>query len=154
MVRKRSTPLVVVRHARAEARKGWAGDDRESPLDAAGELQSDELVPVLSAYGVRRIVSSSSRRCWTTLAPYAHTADIDLGVTDDLAEQDADEDGVTEVVHRLLESKTPSVLCTHRLVLPLVLAALGVRETALDPGAMLVVHHRSGQVVALEQHTV
>ena len=32
--------------------------------------------------------------------------------------------------------------------------ALGVRDPGLAPGAMLVVHHRSGQVIALEQHQV
>jgi len=44
------------------------------------------------------------------------------------------------------------VLCTHRPVLPYVYEALGVRDPKLDPGAMLVVHHRRGQVVGLEQH--
>ncbi len=153
-VRRRSTPLLVVRHGKAEPRKTWRGDDRQRPLAPAGELQSDQLVPLLAAYGVRRIVSSSSRRCWTTLAPYAHTADVDLGVTDALTEEDADDETVTEVVHDVLTSKTPTALCTHRPVLPVVLRAVGVRHTALDPGAMLVVHHRRGQVVAVERHGV
>ena len=153
-VRKRSTPLLVVRHAKAEPRKGWRGDDRERPLSPAGELQSDDLVPLLAAYGVRRIVSSSSRRCWTTLAPYAHTANVDLGVTDALAEEDADADAVAEVVHGLMASKAPAVLCTHRPVLPLVLDALGVHADPLEPGGLLVVHHRRGEVVAVEQHDV
>ncbi|HET6653152.1 MAG TPA: NUDIX hydrolase [Nocardioides sp.] len=153
-VRRRSTPLLVVRHGKAEPRKTWRGDDRERPLSPAGELQSDELVPLLAAYGVRRIVSSSSRRCWTTLAPYAHTADVDLGVTDALTEEDADDGTVTEVLHGLLTSKTPTALCTHRPVVPLVLRAIGVTNISLDPGAMVVVHHRRGQVVAVEQHAV
>ena len=152
--RKRSTPLLVLRHARAEPRKAWRGDDRERPLAPAGELQSDELVPLLAAYGVRRIVSSSSRRCWTTLAPYAHTADVDLGVTDALTEEDADDQAVTEVVHGLLTSKTPTAICTHRPVLPLVLDALGVHADPLEPGGLLVVHHRRGEVVAVERHDV
>jgi len=153
-LRKRSTPLVLVRHAEATSRKGWHGDDRERPLTPGGLLESDQLVPVLAAYGVRRINSSSSRRCWTTLAPYAHTTDVDLGVTDDLSEEGASEAGVTEVVHRLLASKTPAVLCTHRPVLPLVLDALGVPDAQLAPAEMLVVHHRNGQIVATEQHSV
>jgi 8-oxo-dGTP diphosphatase len=44
------------------------------------------------------------------------------------------------------------VLCTHRPVLPLVYAALGVPERKLEVGSMLVVHHRRGQVVAVEHH--
>jgi 8-oxo-dGTP diphosphatase len=151
-VRKRSTPLLVVRHAKAEPRKDWTGDDRERPLSADGELQSDELVPVLAAYGVRRILSSSSRRCWTTLAPYAHTADVDLGVTDALAEEDADADTVADLVHGLMGSRTPTAVCTHRPVLPQVLDALGVPQRSLEPGALLVVHHRRGEIVAVEEH--
>ena len=44
------------------------------------------------------------------------------------------------------------MLCTHRPVLPDVYDALGVRDPKLDPGSMLVVHHRNGQILALEQH--
>jgi 8-oxo-dGTP diphosphatase len=33
-----------------------------------------------------------------------------------------------------------------------VFAALGVRDPGLEPGAMLVAHHRNGRVVATEVH--
>ena len=151
-VRKRSTPLVVLRHARARSRKSWRGDDRERTLTRAGELEADSLVPLLAAYGVQRVVSSSSRRCWTTVAPYAEVADHELEVTHALAEEDATAASVEGVVHELLGRKEPAVLCTHRPVLPLVLATIGVRDPGLDPAAMVVVHHRNGQVVATEIH--
>ena len=121
-------------------------------LTPAGELETDSLVPMLGAYGVQRVVSSSSRRCWTTVAPYADVAGLDLEVTDALAEEDATPGDVEQVVHELLGRKEPAVLCTHRPVLPLVLATLGVRDLGLEPAAMVVVHHRNGQVVATEQH--
>ncbi len=151
-LRKRSTPLVVLRHTRSRSRKSWRGDDRERSLTQAGELQADRLVPMLGAYGVERVVSSSSRRCWTSVAPYADVADLALEVTDDLAEEDATQAGVEAVVHDLLARKEPAVLCTHRPVLPGVFTALGVRDPALEPGAMLVVHHRNGRIVATEVH--
>ena len=151
-VRKRTTPLVVLRHAKADSRKQWRGNDRERPLVDAGTEQSEELVPLLAAYGVRRIVSSSSRRCWTTVAPYAQVTETDLAVTDVLSEEDAEPAGVTEVVHDLLTDKTPAVLCTHRPVLPLLWEALGVADIKLEPAGMVVVHHRRGRVVAVEQH--
>ena len=44
--------------------------------------------------------------------------------------------------HELLERAEPTVLCTHRPVLPYVYDALGVADPELEPGAMLVVHHR------------
>jgi 8-oxo-dGTP diphosphatase len=39
-------------------------------------------------------------------------------------------------------------------VLGYVYDALGVEDPRLKPGEMLVVHHRKGQIVALEQHLV
>ena len=154
-VRRRSTPLVVLRHASALSRKDFTGDDdRDRPLDEEGTVESHHLVPLLAAYGVRRILSSSSRRCWTTVAPYAHVADIDLKVTHTLAEEDATAAGVEAVVQDLLTDRTPTVLCSHRPVLPMVWDALGVPETKLEPGEMLVVHHRRGAVVAVEQHAL
>jgi 8-oxo-dGTP diphosphatase len=150
--RKKSSPLVVLRHGKATSRKAWRSDDRERPLSPTGLLQAEEVVPILSAYGVRRVLSSSSRRCWSTVGPFADVADIDLEVTRDLSEEDATSRAVARHVHRLLERAEPAVLCTHRPVLPDVYDALGVRDPKLDPGSMLVVHHRNGQVLALEQH--
>ncbi len=149
---KKSHPLVVLRHGKSRSRKKWKKDDRERPLNTVGLLQAEQLVPVLAAYGVRRVLSSSSRRCWTSVSPYADTAGLDLQVTRDLSEEDAARRAVTRHVHRLLERQEPATICTHRPVLPYVYDALGVPDPKLEPGAMLVVHHRNGQIVALEEH--
>jgi 8-oxo-(d)GTP phosphatase len=149
---RRSEPLIVLRHGKARSRKSWTKDDRERPLGEVGLLQADEVVPILGAYGIRRILSSSSRRCWTTLSPFADVSDIDLEVTRDLSEEDATARSVARHVHRLLIKAQPTVLCTHRPVLPHVYEALGVPDPKLRPGAMLVVHHRNGHVLATEQH--
>ena len=37
-------------------------------------------------------------------------------------------------------------------MLPVLLEHLGVDIPALDPGAMLVVHHRKGEILAAELH--
>ena len=153
-VRRRSHPLVVLRHGKAKSRKRWTKDDRERPLNALGELQAEQAVSVLGAYGVRRVLSSSSRRCWTTVGPYAELAGLDLELTADLSEEDATPRSVARQVHRLLARPEPAVLCTHRPVLPMVYDALGVGEVTLEAGAMLVVHHRNGQIIAVEQHCV
>ena len=152
--RSKSNPLVVLRHAKAKPRKQWKKDDRDRPLDTVGLLQADEVVPVLGAYGVRRILSSSSRRCWTTLSPFADVSDLDLEVTRDLTEEDATPRSVERHVHRLLGKAEPTVLCTHRPVLGYVYDALGLPDPKLKPGAMLVVHHRKGQILAVEHHEV
>lgn len=153
-VRKKSWPLVILRHGRARARKGWSKDDRERPLTKAGEFQAEQVVPVLGAYGVTHILTSSSRRCWRTVAPYADVAALEMEDTDDLSEEDATPEVVGEQVQGLLALREASVLCTHRPVLPLVYDALGLDHAALRPGAVLVVHHRKGRVVAVEHHDV
>lgn len=151
-MRKRSTPLIVLRHGKARSSKAWRGEDRKRPLTQAGELQSDDLVPMLASYGVARLVSSSSRRCWTTLAPYADVSGLDLELSEELTEEDATERGVFDIVHELLLEPRPTVLCTHRPVLPLVLEPLGLPPRELEKGEMLVAHHRKGEVVAVELH--
>ncbi len=45
------------------AQGAWRSDDRARPLLQAGRLQAQRLVPVLAAYDVRRVISSSSVRC-------------------------------------------------------------------------------------------
>ncbi|MGZ4438137.1 MAG: NUDIX hydrolase [Nocardioidaceae bacterium] len=150
--RKKTHPLVVLRHASAVARKRWEGDDRLRPLDPEGDLQAEDLVPVLAAYGVSRVVSSTSTRCTATVAPYADVADLEVELSDDLTEEEATGGGVEALVESLLEGREPTVLCTHRPVLPHVLEALGLPPTPLAPGEMLVVHHRRGRSLACEVH--
>ncbi len=148
---RRTHPFVVLRHAQARSRKTWKGDDRERTLTKYGEQQASRLPPTLEAYGVTRLVSSSSRRCWTTLSPYGVAADTAIEVTDVLSEEDATEEGVTDEVDWLLELAEPVVVCSHGPVLPLIFDALGIDHPHLDKGAMLVVHHRRGRIAAIER---
>ncbi len=153
-VPRKTRPLIVLRHGKAKARKSWDKDDRRRPLTKTGQLQADQLVPVLGAYGVTRVLSSSSRRCWSTIGPYSDLAELDLEVTRDLSEEDATPRAVTGHVNRLLDRPDPAVLCTHRPVLPFVYDALGIGDPHLKAGAMLVLHHRNGQITAVEHHAV
>ena len=152
-LRKRTVPLVVLRHAKAVPRRDWDGDETKRPLTREGQEQAERLVPLLDAYGVRRAVSSSSRRCWTTLAPYADFAALSIEVTRALSEEKAAPGKVQRRVDRLLDSDEPAVVCTHRPVLPYLWEALEVRPTMLAAAAMLVVHHRRGSIVAVEHHS-
>ena len=153
-IRTKSYPLVVLRHGRARARRSWRGDDRDRTLTRAGEFEAEQMVPLLGAYGVERMVSSSSWRCWQTVAPYADVAGLDVEVTDDLSEEDATGALVSAKVRRLLDTQEPAVLCTHRKVLPWVFEALAVDDRTLDPSDLFVAHHRHGRVVAIEHHDV
>jgi len=68
--------------------------------------------------------------------------------------EEATVDSIDALVAGLLSQKESAVLCTHRPVLPDVLASLGVAEEPLAPGEMVVCHHRKGRVVAVERHLV
>lgn len=162
--------LVVVRHAAAHKRSLWAGTEADRPLTATGLRQSTDLVPMLSAFGVGRVVTSEWNRCVSTVLPYAHATGREARLEPALTES-AHEDHpgrVGALVAGLMAAREDGVLCTHRPVLPTVLdvvAAHATREVAdalpredpfLKTAEMLVVHvAASGQgprVVAAERH--
>lgn len=149
--RAKTQTLVVLRHARARSRSRWRAEDRFRPLLASGETDAERLVPVLAAYDVRRLVSSSSTRCVCTLVPYADATARDISTRVELSEEEATTDSVRAIVADLLR-KGRGVLCTHRPVLPQVFAALDLPDPGLGVGEMTVVHHRHGQVLATERH--
>ena len=122
------------------------------PCSPSGTPQAQRLVPLLAAYDVTTLVSSSSLRCVETVAAYAETTGFPLRLTAGLSEEDATKASVDEIVEDLLDAGGGSVLCTHRPVLPAGLEALGLEKLRLEPGEMLVVHHRKGQFVAIERH--
>lgn len=170
-------PLVVVRHAKAHPRSAWKGDDRERPLDRRGTRRAQELVPVLTAYGIRRVVSSPSVRCTDTVAPYAVSAGIDMRLRDGLSEEGHESAPTKAVEHveRLVGRGEPALVCTHGPVMAAILGVLAdrLRLEGADAVAMLerfveardddlvkgeaLVCHVSGvgeqaRVVAVERH--
>ena len=146
-----TSALLVIRHAVALERSAWKRDDRKRPLTAVGAAQADRLVPTLRAYGVRRVVSSTSRRASATVAPYAEADGLTLETTDHLCEEDATRAGVAGVVADALTTDTPVALATHRKVLPHLWEALGLAQDRLAKGAAVVLHHANGRVAAVER---
>ncbi|GCD90612.1 NUDIX hydrolase [Nocardioides sp. LS1] len=153
-MRRKTRALVVLRHGQARSRKAWRKDDRLRPLMAAGRLQAQHLVPVLAAYDVTRVVSSSSTRCVESVAPYADVTGWKLELEDALSEEAATAHDVLRIIDDLVHGDEGAVLCSHRPVLPAVFDALGLRDPDLEPGSMLVAHLRKGAVVATEIQSV
>lgn len=139
--------LVVLRHAKAVSRDAFDGGDRDRPLDATGHDRAKELVPVLAAFGVRRIVASPATRTVQTVDPYVAATGELLELDDRLAEGTSPAK-VARAVEALLGTKRPTVACTHRPTLRDVYAALGIDGPVLAPGHALVIHHRKGRVLA------
>jgi 8-oxo-dGTP diphosphatase len=164
-------PLIVLRHAKAMARADWKGgkaiDDGKRPLHDFGKQQAKALIKPLTAFGVRRVVTSPWRRCRDTVHPFATKRKATLVERSQLSELgNAKRPARTSnVIEDLLESNKATVVCSHRPSLPTILKTIAScapadlkREinaaTSLRPGQMLVIHlNRTGKkprVVAVE----
>jgi 8-oxo-dGTP diphosphatase len=146
----RTRTLIVLRHAQARTRTGWKGNDLERPLIKPGELQAHKLEPLLAAYGVRGILTSPALRCAQTVDSYARSIKAIMEMDDRLAE-DTSPKRVDRSVATAVERKGPLVVCTHRPTIPWVFDSLRLEPRELAPGEGVVVHHRKGRVVAVEQ---
>ncbi|GAB3592194.1 NUDIX hydrolase [Angustibacter peucedani] len=167
-------PLLVVRHASSVGRRRWKDDDARRPLDDAGHARAADLVPVLSAYGVTRVVTSDAERCAATVAPFARAAGVRLIGRHSLSEEGFADDPARAVatLGKVLSRGEPAAVCTHRPLLPAVLGhlaehaphpdvAAALRESAgpgLVKGEVLVAHVAGvgdgASVVAVERHGV
>lgn len=154
-----TTPVLIVRHTKAMQRKFWTGRDQARPLNSRGRRQSELLVPLLQAYGVRRAVSSTSIRCMQTLKPFAKAGRLEVEGWTILSEEQAKDNqkAVATLMKRLIGEAVTSgealAICGHRPVLPTMLEALGVAPRPLQPGAALVAHvDHAGAPVAVEFH--
>ena len=149
----RTKPFIVLRHAKATPRTDWKGPDGKRPLLPIGAVQAKSVVPLLAAFGIKRIVTSPWTRCLTTVEPYAESRKLNIIERLALSEH-GNANGperTKKVVRKLVESREPSVLCSHRPSLPSILDALAEYGTpgqeirlhegrALKPGHMMVVH--------------
>ena len=147
-----STPLIVLRHARALPRKQWSKADSLRPLSPDGEEQARRLPQLLGAYGVEVAVSSDAVRCVDTVRPFADDAAVTIRVDPDLSEEGERAAAARKLVAAFANDGKPTVVCTHRPVLPVVFAAIGLTDPKLDAGELLVVHRHTGAIVATERH--
>jgi 8-oxo-(d)GTP phosphatase len=153
-VRRRTHAVVVLRHAAARSRRTWRDDDGLRPLVQAGRRQAESLIPLLAAYDVTWLVSSTSIRCVETLEPYAKATGLVLETTKRLSEEHWRAKSVARLVDAVVDGEQGAVLCTHGPVLPAVFEALGIEDPDLEKGEMLVLHLRNGEVRGTERHAV
>ena len=153
----RTKPVIVLRHATATPRTEWKGgkglDDGHRPLLANGHVEAQQLVPLLSAFAPKRLVTSSWVRCRTTLEPFSKAKQLKLIERHQLSEF-GNKKGprrTLKVVHDLVTDGSPAVICSHRPALPTILEALAeygsihhapvlAESAALAPAHMTVVH--------------
>jgi 8-oxo-dGTP diphosphatase len=152
--RQRTHAVVVLRHGHARSRRTWKDDDRERPLLKTGRHQAESLVPLLAAYNITRLLTSSSVRCVETLTPYADATRLPLKTTRRLSEEDATRKGTARIMDELVEGDECAVVCSHRPVMKDCFDALGLENPGLQAGEMLVAHVRKGEIRATERYAV
>lgn len=166
--------LAIVRHASAVSRAQWGGSDATRPLNRVGGVQALDLVDLLSALGVTRLLSSPWSRCTASLEPYAAVAGLSVVKAEELTEESikADPKSAGDVIKKLLKRPAePVAVCGHRPGLPAMLRPLRTitnnqiarnfptEDPWLRTSEILVAHvayvkgsESQPEVVALESH--
>lgn len=128
-------PLVIVRHAKSRPRSSWSGADWLRPLNAAGRERAQALVPILAAFGVTRVLTSSSARCVDTVQPYASATGHKTRIKPALSEEGFAKQPDRAAYHltRLLERGNAAVVCSHGPVLPGLFTRLAEHTDPDDP---------------------
>jgi 8-oxo-dGTP diphosphatase len=130
-----TTPLILLRHARALPRSEWKDDDADRPLDKAGTAAAAALAPLLSCFApAARVVSSPAVRCMDTVRPYAERARCHVQPAPTLAPSGlAAAAGSRELVSALVFAQEPAIVCAHRENLPALLDVALSAAGALAP---------------------
>jgi phosphohistidine phosphatase SixA len=145
-------PLLLVRHGHAGRRSAYKGDDRLRPLSKRGVAQALALVPVLSGYRPRRILTSPYVRCSETVRPTGESLSLRVESLDELAE--GHETETVGLVQELVQQ--PVVVCVHGdgsvAVLEWLVAAGGARpeQRRLQKGDVWVVAERRSTPTLVE----
>lgn len=167
----KTTPFVVVRHAKAKPRPTWTRAEGERPLAATGRRQALAVSNLLGAWDPKHLFSSPWTRCVETLAPFVRVSGRRLTHKKSLTELASSRrpHKAQKTIVKLLDRVRSSAVCTHRPVLPNVLAvlaeaadlryapelagALPAKDPYLKPGAVIVCQQapaRDGQIVSIE----
>ena len=143
-----STPVFVVRHAKAGSRGAWDGPDPARPLSKAGRRQAAGLVGQLGDREITRIVSSPYVRCTETVEPLAHRLHLAVEPSPSL-EEGASLPEALRLVEKVADE--PTVLCTHGDVIEELLAHLRRRDVVngdarLEKGSTWVLRTDGGEI--------
>ena len=167
--------LIIMRHALAVPRRKWHRHDQLRPLTPDGIAQARALPPVLAAYGVTRLVSSSAERCATTFRWAGKKLRLDVRLTSRLTEEGfAAKPGrairiLDDLAAWTVQKNRSSAVCIHGpLIAPLLTHLAGTAGTdaakalramtrdTMGKGELAAIHlvpgRKSRHVVAVERH--
>lgn len=165
-------PMIVLRHGKATPRSEWKKGEATRPLLATGTKQANALVPMLSAFGVKNVISSPWKRCRTTVEPFAKAKGYPILERTQISEfgNDKGPQRTAKLIRNLLEDPVATVVCSHRPAMPTILETIGKHQnaelftklaeaSALKPGDFVVAHLTIGdkkykrKIVAVETYS-
>jgi 8-oxo-(d)GTP phosphatase len=163
----RTVPIIIQRHGAALSRAKWRKGEKSRPLNSKGRKQARALPPLLDAFDPAGVLSSPWERCRATVEPLATIEGLKIRTKDELTEAGHAEQPArtAAVIDRVLAQARPTVVCTHRPVLPTVIDAVRAvaqqgaalelprEDPFLAAGEALLLHTTAdGAVVAIERH--
>jgi len=153
-----TTPLVLLRHAKAVKREDWDGDDGDRPLARLGQLQAKRLLPLYLPYAIAEIHSSDAQRCIETIESISRSFEMNPIYSADLSEYgyEKDKEAPLDYVQNLMDQGKSAIICSHNPILPKMLKKLIGKKNfkqldqKLEPGEAWVLHYRDGEIIAVD----
>ena len=151
-----TTPLIMMRHAKAMSRSSWTDSDRLRPLETRGKAQLPYVAQILTAFAATRLFSSPATRCVQTLTHYADDEGLQMA-TDAILSEENDSMGLRDYTVTLArevgKSGVPTAICSHGPMLSDMVDALGMEERPLATASCVIAHlDVYGAVVRAEWH--
>ena len=177
-----TSPLILLRHTVAAKRSDYRGkDDAERPLSGKGRSQAKALIPLLDAFGITDVHSSTAVRCQHSVRKFAKHLGTGVQHEPAMSEEGFEErpERTARRMRKMIIDPAPLVLCSHRPLLPTLLEVvaevLGTTEMTsedqasdaedraarwdpkLPPGGFIVLHRSflegsAPRLVAIERH--
>ena len=153
-----TTPLIMLRHAKAVKRDEWDGDDGDRPLDVSGQRQAKRLLPNFLPYAIQKVYSSDAMRCLETVGALGRVLEIQPAISEDLGEYGyaREKELAHEFTQELVDQNVSALICSHNPIIPkLVKKLIGKKnfkelDGKLNPCDAWVLHHRDGEIVAID----
>lgn len=159
-----TTPLILLRHAKAEPKSDWPDSDDARPLAERGRRDAAAVAILLACFAPRaEVYTSPAVRCEQTVRPYAEAARVRVRPTKELHLSRTDHRDCDAFLATVLAAGQPAILCAHRENLPTLVAAayrgLGVAEPPscgvddpLPTAGFCVLHVADGKLVAADRY--
>jgi len=150
--------ILLVRHAKALPKRGWAGDDNLRPLEKMGRRQSKMLVSALSGYCPRSLVSAAPDRCAQTVTPLSQALGLPFAVDSAFNDGDAtrDTDAAITALHRVAASSPVNVIVSQGAAIPAILDALSqnngfsIEDMRVKKSSAWVLHFKGEELLGVD----